>query len=215
MSIRTKEELQKRLHDQLAWRKQELTRIMLHIDESSGEARATALRAGVALLYAHWEGFVKNAMDAFLEYISNRNLKLGELQPNLAALAIQGKFRKAEQSSRIEFRKEIVSSIRAGTESANLSAKMAPSTRANLTYDVFKEITTSLGLDISLYSTKEMLINESLVSARNNIAHGEFVLIDVQQFKAMKEDIVSLMDLFSDQVQNAAATKAYLLPLQT
>ena len=36
-------------------------------------------RAGVALLYAHWEGFTKEACQAYLEFVVKRKLKYGEM----------------------------------------------------------------------------------------------------------------------------------------
>ena len=77
MSIRTLEQLYDKLSDELTWRKKELTSLKL-LSESSGIAtdrQIALLRALVALLYAHWEGFIKNASSAYIEYVSFQRLR--------------------------------------------------------------------------------------------------------------------------------------------
>jgi hypothetical protein len=60
MSIRTAEQLYDVLAADLIWRKKELSAYKLAMEaaERSPDRRQAFLRGAVALLYAHWEGFV-------------------------------------------------------------------------------------------------------------------------------------------------------------
>ena len=61
MTARTPEELQDRLDDEFAWRRKELTDLKLVIGTAEGSMQRTFLRAGAALLYAHWEAGLRRS----------------------------------------------------------------------------------------------------------------------------------------------------------
>ncbi len=66
-----------------------------------------------------------------------------------------------------------------------------------------------LGLDYSFYETKEVIIDEKLLAKRNKIAHGEYLDIDENDYDELHRQIISMMDHFSNQIDNCAATKQY------
>lgn len=74
MKIRTIEELQNRLDDDFAWRRKELTVIYTNVSSSKQNQLNTNIRIGVVMLYAHWEGFIKNAAELYLIYVSSKKL---------------------------------------------------------------------------------------------------------------------------------------------
>ena len=55
MKIRTEDELQDVIDSEIAWRKKELSAVKANINTARNFAKNTALRAGITLLYAHWE----------------------------------------------------------------------------------------------------------------------------------------------------------------
>ena len=55
------EDLQTKLDKMLLWRKKELTTINQNIMPSSGEVLEVNIRSGIVFLYAHWEGYIKQA----------------------------------------------------------------------------------------------------------------------------------------------------------
>ena len=66
MKLRTVENLIDFLNEDIAWRKKELSSLKNNILQANVKLRLTAIRAGVVLLYAHWEGFIKRSAEAYL-----------------------------------------------------------------------------------------------------------------------------------------------------
>ena len=56
---------------------------------------------------------------------------------------------------------------------------------------------------------REQLIDRILLKSRNEIAHGKLVSIDKKQFLTLYDDVLDLMNLFRNQISNAANTEAY------
>jgi MAE_28990/MAE_18760-like HEPN len=67
MKIRTLEDLNQRLVDDLIWRKSEIADLKGLIETRSFTASKhnTLLRSGVTILYAHWEGYIKTAATSY------------------------------------------------------------------------------------------------------------------------------------------------------
>ena len=87
MKIRTEDEFQDAVDSETAWRKKELSSISSNIATSKKAAKITALRAGIVLLYAHWEGLIKNLATYYLCYVSFQNCRYDELKCNFMALS--------------------------------------------------------------------------------------------------------------------------------
>ena len=68
-----------------------------------------------------------------------------------------------------------------------------------------------LGLDYSHYESKEKIIDEKLLANRNSIAHGDHLLVDCAEYLGIHDEILALMQLFYDQIDNAARMKMYQL----
>ncbi|MFE9095529.1 MAE_28990/MAE_18760 family HEPN-like nuclease [Streptomyces sp. NPDC007264] len=93
MAVRTIGELEDRLDNALAWRRIELQTLKSQIRATyrnsahSPLTRALA-RSGIALLYAHWEGYVKESCQAYVDYVAKRRLKVGELNDGLLKVVL-------------------------------------------------------------------------------------------------------------------------------
>ncbi|MCA9324451.1 hypothetical protein KDA23_00055 [Candidatus Saccharibacteria bacterium] len=66
-----------------------------------------------------------------------------------------------------------------------------------------------LDFDYSFYETKEKLIDEKLLKARNYIAHGEYMLADLQEALEIHEQCIELMEVFNNQVHQAASSQHF------
>jgi hypothetical protein len=210
--IRTLEQLNNSLTDDLAWRKKELSDLKSLIETAtvSSSKEKMLLRSGITLLYAHWEGFVKSAASKYLEYVAMQRLQYNELSSNFVSLALKTKLNQATETNKATVFIEAIDFVRAQLdERSNLPYKDIVQTASNLSSSIFREIVCMLGLDYSFYETKQILIDERLLAQRNTIAHGNYLQLDKQDYLEIHKQIISIMDTFRNQVENDAAQEKY------
>jgi MAE_28990/MAE_18760-like HEPN len=210
MRIRSISELVDILDEELAWRKRELTTLRFLIWRSRHHEQELMLRAGICILYAHWEGFVRSAGTAYVNYVALKRLKYCDLSPSMVALGIRGKLRAAEATNRITVHTEVTGFLMSDMrENAVLPWDDAVSARDNLNSEVLKEIVRLLDLDERPYETKKALLDERLLANRNRISHGQRLLIDRTDYDVLHYEILNLIDMFRDDVENAASIGRY------
>jgi hypothetical protein len=207
--MRTVEQFHDRLASEMAWRRRELTAIRFLVLNAKKEAKSALIRAGVAILYAHWEGFIKTAAVSYLRFVSNQKLRYRDLATPLLATAARRVLHDATAASRASRHIDMTEFFMSGLHQTCMISDSAVRTKGNLSSSVLKDIVMTLGLDYSVFATKEALIDESLVERRNSIAHGEYLSVDVADYEALNAEVVGLLESFWNQVDNAAALKSY------
>lgn len=208
--IRSQIELQDAMAKEFSWRKKELHNLkVMVLDNESKRNCDMYVRAAVSLLYAHWEGFIKATGEFYLEFVARRRLKHDELPDGLLAMAA-GSLLAAASGSQTSRNIQVVEFFRkeSGAKS-NINWKAGINTKSNLKSDVFHDITDSLGLDYSRFATKEKLIDERLLKHRNQIAHGQFLIVTVADYVELHDEILAIMQDFYNQIDNAATSGTY------
>jgi hypothetical protein len=147
--------------------------------------QAVVTRAAVALLYAHWEGFVKAAAEIYLQFVAMQRCRNSELTDSMLAIVLRSKFLAAERSKKITIHTTVVEFFRTQMQrQCSLPYKDVVSTEANLSSTVFLEILHCLGLSPADYESKSHLIDSQPVGeaeshrARERLECGDQGLFD-------------------------------------
>ena len=210
MKIRTASHLSDLLDNELGWRKKELITFKLLIDNGRPHQAENLRRAGIALLYAHWEGFVKRAGTAYVEFVANRRLAHRELTANFLALAIKSKMHNAMSTSKASVFNEVADYfITKMDQRARLLWDGSVQTKSNLSAERLREIVLTLGLDYSPFEPKEKLVIERLRDARNTIAHGRHLNVDGAEYDLLHREVLGMIEEYRNQIDRAVATESY------
>jgi hypothetical protein len=216
MKIRTTENLLDQIDQDFAWRKKELVTLKLIINRYQFKPRLlnTALRAGITLLYAHWEGFLKTSSEFYLEFVSNQGAANHQLSDNFLALVARRPINDMTASSKVDQGLALVDFFRRKlTDVADLPHKDTIKTRSNLSSNVLRDISSTIGVNYSLFQTKSALIDERLLYKRNNVVHGQFLDLDVVDFTEIYNEVTTMMETWRNELDNACVTKRYLIPI--
>lgn len=212
MKIKKVEKLLDLLDSDFAWRKKELIDFQLMIHSTKNMA---ICRMGLALLCAHFEGFIKKAANYYIIFVSSQNLQISELKENFAAIYFQGNLSSCGKTNKISVYSTILKDFIEFYENYKFRAVYSQDrpiikTGGNPSSLVFKEILDSIGLDFSIYETKQKYIDTDLLSNRHGIVHGEKVFITESEFDGTLKNILEIMNMYKDQIFDAAIKQKYL-----
>lgn len=212
MKIKKVEKLQDLLDNDFAWRKKELIDFQMMIHSTKNR---TICRMGLVLLCAHFEGFIKKSANYYIVFVSSQNLKISDLQINFAAICCQGNLNSFSETNKISVYSSILHNFLDDYENLNFKVHYSQDkpiirTGGNPSSLVFKEILDSIGLNFSVYETKQKYIDTDLLSNRHGIVHGEKIFITENEFDETLKNILEIMDLFKNQILDAAINQKYL-----
>jgi hypothetical protein len=167
------------------------------------------VRAGVALLYAHWEGFVRATGQLYVEFVRQKKLRYSDLSAPLLGIALKSRILALDEaraaSTHLAFARFLQEEF---DDRATLRRELVE-THANLSSKVLRDIVTRLGLPWTPYELKEHLIDKRLVESRNTIAHGQELAIQLGDFLDLQERVVDIMLAFRADVLAAAGSGTY------
>lgn len=210
--IRSQEDLIDKIASERTWRIKEIQELKkLILSKTTSEIRKKMLyRAGVALSYAHWEGFVKKTGSYFLEFVAMQRLPISELRNNFITLILKGRLDKANDSKKYSAFSEITDFLLENQSSrAKIPYKGVINTESNLSTRALKEVIWCLGIEYTLFEAREKFIDTKLVGKRNYIAHGEEIDLDEQEALEIIEEVVNLMEVFKNLIENSAVQAGY------
>jgi hypothetical protein len=209
--IRTVEALDYAIDQEIAWRKRELTTALRLVQQTKGPTQAANLRGGVLLLYAHWEGWVKAVAQLYVRYVNTKALPYIMLSEAFLGNALKTKMSAVGHANTPKTHNEFAAFIRSELTNGAILSEELVRTESNLSSAVFLDILARLGLEPrSQYALRAKMIDMDLVHRRNTIAHGEYLELTRDEFEDLRADTMSLLELFTDDVRNAASTGRHL-----
>jgi len=212
MKIRSTYELVTYLDNALSWRKHELTTIFLNLDNCRREhLKATLARSAVPILYAHWEGFTKDAAVAYLEFVSRQKLRYCDLNTNFVATSCRSTIKEVAVSRQTHLYTQLVDFfIFNQTERARFPGESVVDTESNLSSPVLKNILFTLGIPFDNYwQGKILLIDGSLLYLRNRIAHGEREEVSTATYRELHGFVVDALDYLKRTIEVFALNQLY------
>jgi len=212
--VYTYAELTDKIDEDYAWRRKELKLIKDQIPQQSNPKQSAALRFSVPILYAHWEGFVKKSCELYIEYVAKKYLKHSELKPQFIALSLSKSIGNLEIKNIEDKTKAVEFILTKIDKNSNILTKNVIQTKSNLKYYVLQEILFITGINESKFAHKKSLIND-LVDARNNIAHGDHLRVNLETFESMFSDIQELMETLKIEIENSALTEEFKINAST
>ena len=211
MKIKTIENLEDALDKHLAWRKQEMLNLKTLIDRGD-DARIMLIRAGMALLCAHFEGFIKNAFYDYLSFVANQNICYKDLQEVFSIWKIHSLIEECAKSSKYSVQARILkeyNTLSTETFSIKKEKKSIIGTHSNPSTEVLKEILLTLGVETDIFRTKANYIDGSLLANRHSIVHGERTNLGYDDFSVTFDIIMGILDDYKDFLINAATEEVY------
>lgn len=216
-SLRTIQQLQDELDAERIWRVRELSilrkKLLSEISKSTAvtESELALLRPCITMIYGHWEGFVKAACSAYLEFVAMQRLPHHKMLPEFLALSAR-RYVSGLGLSGAEADRAIACYFRDQENNrGQIPYKGGVDTKSNLWFHVFREIFESLGLSWHRYELKRKLIDTKLVSKRNAIAHGKYIDVIPGDVDELFDSIIELMDEIKGQILDCAANDEYLV----
>ncbi|MEI8612076.1 MAE_28990/MAE_18760 family HEPN-like nuclease [Enterovibrio sp. Hal110] len=210
MKIRSKTELLEAIQQDKVWRFKELINLRGAIQCSRKSNKNILLRSGVLLLYAHWEGFVKNSCQYYFRYLNHKSIKYSELTLNYRALGIPYQFESNNfPSNNFSAFYKAADFIKNPQNHGIFRVDVDKiSTQSNLNTEVMIGLLNMIGLDSQFITNHHHHIDERLLKYRNAIAHGENTSFSTDyditevSFSDLYERIKALIDEFESRLTN-------------
>ena len=192
--------------DNLDKRRLEITnlrRVLLNYVDKPLEK--TAVRMAIPLLYANWEGYIREVCQLYLEFIEASGTRIRELMPGLLGYLWTSALKPLTGGLNFE-RKKVVAEL--ALNSMENPVRFADSeriinTKSNLNFDILMDISTHLCLDNNAFMPWKHHLN-ALVHLRNNIAHGSTPNgLNYNIFEKYASSLIDLMEEFEKIIVNA------------
>lgn len=218
---------QQTIYDDIAWRKKEITKLYFLAGDKKDEV---LLKSLILILYAHWEGNIKNSSKLYIKFICEKRVNISELTNNFAAISLKTLISSTiNAKNRLNLREELAF-ITKYSEFQN--RKFAVSidvdnefdfaiidTRSNLKPKVFKNIMEILGMKYgSALRTRENYIDNNLLKNRNAIGHGakfdksaqnDFDLC-IEDIAQLKNFVIAVLDFYVEALLAYIENEFYL-----
>ena len=202
--------LQDKLDKAFSWRLVEISYLKKLLATTPEKKKVALMRASVPVLYAHWEGFIKQSSRLYLDFVSGQNMKYQDLNDSFVAVGLMKELGKHGVKVGKKGNLTAVNFLRNKMEEkASFPKDGVINAKSNLNSEVMLEILNVIGFDEKHYQTKWNLIDESLLGRRNSIAHGEYMDITERSYQDLSDEVVALLRQFKNDIENYASRSRY------
>lgn len=202
----------KQLEEDLNWREKELAALKKQVITAplGSVTQQVLLRAMWALLYAHYEGFCKFAWDLYLDELQKANVKRKACKDEIAKFSLKNKFQELKEDLSSEniwqFAKTNFQNLL--EEKIEFYSKLE--TNSNLYPNIFRDNILQVGLNCTLMDRYQIEI-KSLVARRNEIAHGQKMIIkDLPEYKKYEDAALEVMYELAISIVDSLDKQLYL-----
>lgn len=166
-------------------------------------------RMCIPMIYAHWEGFIVDAMRTLLKYLNTLELEPSSVPLKLLVLSLDNAYGslsgKQSFSQRVNFTEKFKSIM-----DKKISFKLKIETKSNLNSKVLKDLCYKMEFDYARLSEMSEEI-DTLVNIRNSVAHGEnAILPDIQKIVDLISLVQKAMDIFLEEIETFLVQEKYL-----
>ena len=223
MKSRPDEKLIFELTTALSNRKKEITDFYMYIQgcQSSGIAEILN-KSFILLLYAHWEGFIKEYTIKYFSFIISQKLVLSKLTENFLIIYLKSLLKTYKVDKNIFQEKKILDLVSKGSKFKikidEYFKEYTVGSENNLKFKNYKNICTILNYDF-IDETNIFETNlEKLVHNRNSIAHTglkakENTYSDILDIEIMKNLIIGEMENFHSFMEKNVVNREYLVSM--
>ncbi|WDJ85025.1 MAE_28990/MAE_18760 family HEPN-like nuclease [Xanthomonas campestris] len=198
------------LTDELNWRETEIAsmRILLLSGSGTPSQQTVLLRAAWALLYAHYEGFCKNALVIFFDAACNSGVLGQDLPQATKLLSLASTLRRLKSLPDLE----ILQNIENFSHLHLIKAPVFPGvdTKSNLWPNVLIDLMNSADLRSDKVEENRSKLH-TLVARRNKIAHGEnSVIPEFSYYKSYEDAVYDVIYDLAYQIADRLQTAPYM-----
>ncbi|MFW7526165.1 MAE_28990/MAE_18760 family HEPN-like nuclease [Vibrio ostreicida] len=166
-------------------------------------------RMCIPMIYAHWEGFVVDALKIMLKHLNQLDLQSTQLPTNLVVVSLGDSYRTLSGKQSFEQRINFTQSFNELLDKP-VKFKTKVDTKSNLKSNVFEDLCVAFGFDSSKFAGQLNDIDR-LVNIRNSIAHGENSMQpDMQNIGKYITSVKNAMDLLLYEIDDYLSEQRYI-----
>lgn len=210
--------LEEMLSGEVAWRKKEIVAFR------SAAMRASAsqgyyCRAGSVVLCAHWEGFLKRAVQVYVDHVFAQALPLENLADPFIAIyfykdvmtASNARF-PGSKGHHLKLARKIAASRTGPCARASWSVETEGNPSSEITAKILASVGLDerMGLDEAAWSVLKVFIDSQLLKDRHKVAHGERYPIAQDLFKNRSDRVILMCEQLATLILMAAGSRAYI-----
>ncbi|WP_454624008.1 MAE_28990/MAE_18760 family HEPN-like nuclease [Bradyrhizobium cenepequi] len=199
--------------EDFTWRVRELSDLKQVIRLSGSSYAPVARKAALALVYAHWEGYVVFVAAAYLTYIAKRKPLLSKLMPSLHAVSLTSHIQEWQrQRDSIGLRLKMVEVFRSmeGQQFRRVPHG-AINAGGNLNFERFADICKIMMINAATIITDGEYLDSEIVGVRNRIAHGGNIVISDERLSKASDFVLSSMRSFRTDIENCVLSQTFML----